>query len=233
MRRGSEISAAACTKRVMGRRAWRHQRSSDSLDRAIKVASALVSVRDVQGHRGAPLSALGTQEIVGVVAVELEPMAHAVPERGVDGDQVGIERQHGHEADPELPDRVVAVLLGALEEDGEILLEDLLAHARAVVVHRDPNLLLALLVDDAHLDAGGARVDRVLHQLSIERVGIGELADDVGDEALVVLAVDRLRLSAPVGAARRFLLLGHALSVSRCSRPARRASRRPFARRSP
>ena len=139
------------------------------------------------GLRGRP----GVEQPVGEVAAQVQREAAAVA-RAVHGDQLGRGRQHRREADPELADLRVVALLGRAEQHEQLLLDRLARHPAAAVAHRDARPRGGLVVGDLDLDRRRSRVDRVLDQLAIERERVGELRDDLADEARIARHLDVL-----------------------------------------
>src|SRR5690606_4947854 len=90
------------------------------------------------------------------------------------------------EADPEFADLGLIVLFAGREQRGQLLVDDLLVHALAVIVDMDlddPTRAAVLVGHEVEpdVDRRAAGIDAVLYELAVEIERRGELRDEVFD----------------------------------------------------
>ncbi len=118
---------------------------------------------------------------------------------GPQQDRVGFDGEDRGEADAELADLREVTLLGRREHPGELGVDQRLVHPLAEVVHVDLEHPLRGAIGGGleagpDLDPGCAGVDGVLHQLTEEIEGAGELMDEVV-QGLIGQPLDLVRRS--------------------------------------
>lgn len=149
-----------------------------------------------QLHEG-PVPRIGHAVLVPMLeAGKIEPPALAVA-RCADAHEVRLRPEDRDEADPELADLRQIVLLRALEEHEEVVVDDALVHPVAVVLDGDDGAAFGVVVNQRDVDAVGAGVDRVLDQLAIEAQRLGELVDELLDEVVDLERSGAVRLRGP------------------------------------
>ncbi len=171
------------------------------LARIAECVDALARHRDLELDGGARVGGLAAvEQLERQVAVQVADVPLAAAARGRDHDDLGIRREHRREADAELADLRPVLLLRRAEQHQQLVLDDFAGHALALVAHGDAHPLRTGVVGQLDGDVRRAGVDRVLHELAIERVRIRELRDDVADDAAVARCIARI---APGGVAVR------------------------------
>jgi hypothetical protein len=137
-------------------------------------------------------SASHARALHGLVEDGARPAAIAVEEHapalagagGVDADDRGVEGEDAHEADAEFADLGEVAVLARREQAHELLLDDGLVHALAVILHLED--AVGAVAEGADLDDVGAGVDRVLDELTQAGERIGELLDQRIEDVAVV-----------------------------------------------
>ena len=95
---------------------------------------------------------------------------------GLNQNFAGLDRKNGDEADAELSDLGKVVFLGAAEESGESIVDDLLVHTLSVVMNAQKDLLSLGVSGDRDLDLSGACVEAVLDEFPEKGKRLGELS---------------------------------------------------------